>query len=223
MAGIGEGSGRRRDSKIQKWISSFGLDSSSNSFCNGLGVVLWTCRNRNGGRRVVGEGERASPRSTKKSSLGSYVRLKFEQLHLGESIANGLGKLMGLEWARMVEKWRRSKNRFGARSIMADFDVVRFASNWLHIYTPHSPPTPWRKSTKAARHEAARIDEIGAGIGEEGGRRRWRQRDVIMTSANPVLQLWTRFDPGFWFGSVCKNVLFYIRSDIKYRKKYPDL
>ncbi len=74
------GGGRNRErespaarSEIQKWILSFRFDSSSNSSWNSLGVVLWMCRKWNGGRRVIGEGERTSPSSTKFRAQGDML------------------------------------------------------------------------------------------------------------------------------------------------------
>ena len=61
VAGGGRNWGRKSpaaSSKFQKWISLLELDSSSNFCLGSLGVVLWTCRDWNGGRRVTGEGER---------------------------------------------------------------------------------------------------------------------------------------------------------------------
>ena len=117
----------------------------------------------------------------------------------------------------MIEKRRRSKTR--ASSLMADSCVVRFRSNWLHIYTPRGPPTPLQKSTRSGEHEAARkIRKTGAGMEEEEeDRARALTRgssgdDVSMTSSWRHQARFASLEPGslfgFWFGSVVKMCYF---------------
>ena len=86
-----------------------------------------------------------------------------------------------------------------------------FESNSFDIYSPHSSPNPWRKSTKAGEHEAGRIfKKIGAGEEEEEGCRargahaRLPGDDVSKTSSFRQRARVLRGEPGsiLVFGSV---------------------